>query len=111
METSGGQDQKEVISVEREISVYGGRLVLINSVLSSLPLYYFSFNKIPKKVLKVLVRLQREILWCGNSEQNKISWVKWDAICIPKAEGGLGVKNLEMFNLALLSKWRCRYLE
>jgi hypothetical protein len=33
---------------------YGGRLVLINSVLTSLPLYMLSFFEIPKEVLKKL---------------------------------------------------------
>lgn len=29
-------------------------------------------------------------------------------VCLPKDGGGLGVKNLELFNLALLYKWRWR---
>ena len=33
---------------------YGGRLVLLNSVLSSLPMYMMSFFEIPKGVLKNL---------------------------------------------------------
>lgn len=27
-------------------------------------------------------------------------------VCLPKAKGGLGIKNLEAFNIALLRKWR-----
>lgn len=34
----------------------------------------------------------------------------WDRVCIPKKDGGLGVKNVEAFNLALLSKWIWRCL-
>ena len=33
---------------------YGGRLVLLNSVLSSLPIFMMSFFEIPKRVLKNL---------------------------------------------------------
>lgn len=36
--------------------------------------------------------------------------VKWDAICKPKDEGGLGVKDWDTFNLALLGKWRWKFL-
>ncbi|CAJ2645290.1 unnamed protein product [Trifolium pratense] len=87
---------------------YGGRITLINSVLASLPLYFFSFFKAPVCVLKQLVRIQRNFLWGGGLEDKKLCWVKWEQICMPRDQGGLGVKNLELFNLALLSKWKWR---
>lgn len=40
----------------------------------------------------------------------KIAWVKWEFICRPREVGGLGVKNWEGFNKALLGKWRWRFL-
>lgn len=79
--------------------------MLINSVLSSPPLYFFSFFKAHKKV-KELVRLQGQLLWDGDMENRKIAWVKWSKGSLPKDKGGLGIKNLEAFNIALLSKWR-----
>jgi hypothetical protein len=36
--------------------------------------------------------------------------VKWDCICLPKDQGGLGVKNLALFKLTLLGKWKRRFL-
>jgi hypothetical protein len=89
---------------------YGGRITLINSVLSSLPLYFFSFFKAPRCVLQQLVRLQRNFLWGGGADDKRLCWVKWDQVCLPKEQGGLGVKNLELFNMALLSKWKWRFL-
>jgi hypothetical protein len=49
-------------------------------------------------------------LWGGGGDGKKLCCVKWDQICSPKDKGGLGVKNLELFNMALLSKWKCRFL-
>jgi hypothetical protein len=89
----------------------GGRITLINSVLASMPLYFFSFYKAPLCVLKQLVRIQRNFLWGGGLEEKKLCWVKWEQVSLPKSQGGLGVKNLALFNTALLSKWKWRCLD
>ncbi|CAJ2678610.1 unnamed protein product [Trifolium pratense] len=52
--------------------------------------------------------VQRNFLWGGGLEDKKLCWVKWDQVCRAKEQGGLGVKNLELFNIALLSKWKWR---
>ncbi|CAJ2644735.1 unnamed protein product [Trifolium pratense] len=88
----------------------GGRVTLINSVLSSLPLYFFSFFKAPVCVLKEMVSIQRNFLWGGGMDRSKICWVSWDNIFQPKDKGGLGIKNLESFNDSLLCKWKWRCL-
>ena len=40
----------------------------------------------------------------------KIAWVDWDFICLSKKEGGLGVRRLREFNVALSGKWCWRML-
>jgi len=42
---------------------YGGRLTLINSVLSNLSVYMLSFFEIPKKVLKKLNHFRSRFFW------------------------------------------------
>ncbi|KAK2381610.1 hypothetical protein QL285_069201 [Trifolium repens] len=37
-------------------------------------------------------------------------WVKWDDICKPKKEAGLGIRELRLMNLSLLAKWRWKLL-
>ncbi|KAL8482942.1 hypothetical protein ACS0TY_025841 [Phlomoides rotata] len=84
----------------------GGRIVLINSILTNLPIYALSFHKIPKTILLKLTRVQRRFLWGGcKGTEKKIPWVKWAVVCREKKRGGLGIKNLEWFNLALFGKW------
>jgi len=40
----------------------GGRITLINSVLTALPIYLLSFFRIPKKVVQKIVTIQRNFL-------------------------------------------------
>lgn len=68
----------------------GGRVTLINLVLSSLPFYFFSFFKVPKKVLGEMVRIQRQFLWGGNNEHKKMAWITWETICLPKTKEDWG---------------------
>ncbi|PNX90844.1 cysteine-rich receptor-like protein kinase, partial [Trifolium pratense] len=44
------------------------------------------------------------------SSLRKIAWVNWKTICLRKEYGGLGVRRLREFNLALLGKWCWRML-
>ncbi|PNY07585.1 ribonuclease H [Trifolium pratense] len=68
--------------------------------------------KISIGVRKAIIRLQRNFLWGTSvSGRSKIPWVSWRDVCRSKKDGGLGVKNLKLFNLSLLAKWRWRLLE
>jgi hypothetical protein len=89
----------------------GGRIVLINSVLNSLPIFFLSFLKLPVKVRNEIVKIQRNFLWSGLSERKKMCWVKWKDVCRPKKDGGLGIRDLQVMNISLLAKWRWKLLE
>lgn len=41
----------------------------------------------------------------GVVDKRSLAWVNWDVVCRSKKRGGLGVKNVEKFNMTLLSKW------
>ncbi|XP_058760611.1 uncharacterized protein LOC131633951 [Vicia villosa] len=43
----------------------GGRVTLLNSVLSSIPIYTMSFFKAPVKIIKEIITIQSRFLWCG----------------------------------------------
>ncbi|XP_019435063.1 PREDICTED: uncharacterized protein LOC109341584 [Lupinus angustifolius] len=87
---------------------FGGRLILLNYVLSNISTYMLSLYKAPKNILTKIVSLHRNFL-LGNKRGGKcISWVAWDVVCNPMELGGLGVKDLLCFNNALndlASRW------
>jgi len=83
----------------------GGRLTLIDSVLSSLPMYMMSFFTIPKGVLKKLDYFRSRFFWQSDEQKRKYRLAKWDILCQPKNQGGLRIHNLYIKNTSLLSKW------
>lgn len=69
-------------------------------------MYQLSFGQLTKKSLRVITSVQRNFLWGRGVRIKKcIAWVKWSKVCDPKCSRGLGVKDLEVFNRALLGKW------
>jgi hypothetical protein len=60
-------------------------------------------------VWPIVLRSSNETLWGGIGEEFKYHLVSWAKVCSPISEAGLGIRNLRMFNHALLGKWLWRY--
>lgn len=84
----------------------GGRLQLVQSVLSSIPVYHLMCFRLPQWLIRRIDKVRRQFLW-GNSEENKkgLSLINWPTVCTPKTWGGLGLSNLNTVNIALLLRW------
>jgi hypothetical protein len=66
-----------------------GRITLIKSVLSAIPVYLFIALNAPKWVIKVIDKIQRNFLWKGRKEaRGGNCLVAWDKISRPLDLGG-----------------------
>jgi hypothetical protein len=84
--------------IVKKLSFAGG-LQLLSSVLLSLQVFWAEVFILPKKVIRMLEQKLNRFLWCGNDSKAKAK-VAWDKLCVPKREGGLGIKRLEVWNQA-----------
>lgn len=70
--------KKRLASWKSKTLSFGGKLCLIKSVLSSMPLFLLSFYKMPKGVAYLCKKLQKQFLWGNEEGVRKVAWVKWE---------------------------------
>ncbi|PWA94871.1 reverse transcriptase domain, Reverse transcriptase zinc-binding domain protein [Artemisia annua] len=80
-----------------------GRLQLALSVHGSMHVYWASVCILPAGICHDIDQLICDFLWCQGEMKRGGAKVCWDDLSLPKKEGGLGVRKLEKFNVALMS--------
>ncbi|XP_019082529.1 PREDICTED: uncharacterized protein LOC109125390 [Camelina sativa] len=84
---------------------FAGRLQLIASIISSIVVFWISTFKIPIRCVREIESLCSRFLWTGGIENHHKAKVAWSKVCLPKAEGGLGLRRFSEWNTTLSLKF------
>ncbi|KAL2904355.1 hypothetical protein RDABS01_003065 [Bienertia sinuspersici] len=87
----------------RHIS-FAGRLQLVNSMLMSICTYWMQIMVLPTAVLKEINSICRKFLWEGHLHGSKPGYVNWETACKHKTKGGLGIRDLYLWNMLAVGK-------
>ena len=87
---------------EEKLLSQAGREILIKAVVQAISTYTMSCFKLPLGLWNELESLIRKFWWGQHGDRCKIHWVKWETQS--KFVGGMGFKDLALFNNALLAK-------
>ncbi|KAJ4783428.1 RNA-directed DNA polymerase (reverse transcriptase)-related family protein [Rhynchospora pubera] len=83
---------------------HAGQLVLIKSVLLSIPVFFMSVEIIPRGLIKQMESPIAKFFWGKTDQHRYMSFVSWAKICQTTNKGGLGVRQLRPFGDALFLK-------
>ncbi|VFQ89348.1 unnamed protein product [Cuscuta campestris] len=81
---------------------YAGRCRLVGSVLQGIMTFWCKLFIIPTKVMKRVQSICRNFLWGATASYTKRPLVNWEEVCLPKTYGGLGLRNMELWNRAYI---------
>lgn len=84
--------------------ICAGREVYLKSIVQAIPLYSMSCFQLTKKGYKQLASCMAKYWWSSSIDKRSLHWIPWDKLANPKVKGGMGFRDFEMFNLALLGK-------
>lgn len=88
-----------------------GKEILIKSMITAIPTYVMSIFKLPKTWCAEINTMIADFWWVRTNEGRKIHWRRWKILIKTKNVRGLGFRELDTFNMALLVKMAKRIID
>jgi len=80
------------------------REILVKAVIQAIPTFSMGCFKIPLGLCQGIEAMIKKFWWGQRGNRKKIHWIKWDELTKSKSMGGMGFRDLALFNDSLLAK-------
>lgn len=90
--------QKKISGWQTRFLTEAGKETLIKAVVYSMNVF-----QLPVELCSEIDSMMARFWWGSTPDKKKISWVAWTKMGNSKKDGGLGFRNLQLFNQALLA--------
>lgn len=96
--------KKKLSNWKADMLSLAGRRVMVQSILATMPVYTMQVISLPVSVCMLLTNCAKISFGGDREDKRKIHLIKWSEVCMPRVNGGLGIRMARDFNNALLAK-------
>jgi hypothetical protein len=89
---------------EAPILSKAGKEILVKVVAQAIPIYAMSCFDLTKGLCDELSMMIGRYWWSQKDKVHKIHWLTWEKLTKSKKKGGLGFRDLHLFNQAMLAR-------